>query len=82
MYAHLSLTILDEQGEVIAIFMIPGKHSTADHISSSSYNRMHFRDLVKYVENMCSILFPFVEHISVLMDFFFLTQTQEIFLFR
>lgn len=76
MYAHLSLTILDEQGEVTAIFMIPGKHSTADHISSSIYDCMHFLDLVKYVENMCSILFPFIEHISVLMDFF-LTQTQE-----
>lgn len=76
MYAHLSLTILDEQGEVTAIFMIPGKRSTADHINSSIYDCIHFLDLVKYVENMCSILFPFIEHISVLMDFF-LTQTQE-----
>lgn len=79
MYAHLSRTILDEQGEVTAIFMILGKHSTADHISSSIYNRMHFRDLVKYVENMCSILFPFVEHISVLMDFFFNSNTGNFF---
>lgn len=79
MYAHPSLTILDELGEVTAIYMIPGKHSTADHISSSNYDCIHFLDRMKYVEYMCCILFPFIEHIFVWVRFFFFkTQTQEI----
>lgn len=72
MYAHPSLTILDEVGEVTAIYMIPGKHSTADHISSSNYDCIHFLDRMKYVEYMCCILFPFIEHISVWVRVFFL----------
>lgn len=51
--------------------MILGKYFIVDYISFFSYNRMYFRDLVKYVENMCFIFFRFIEYIFVLMDFFF-----------
>lgn len=78
MYAHPSLTILDELGEVTAIYMIPGKHSTADHNSSSNYDCIHFLDRMKYVEYMLHS-FPIYRTYFCLSEvFFFKTQTQEI----